>query len=189
MWRRRILEAMRHFAVSAVGRDRPGIVATVSEALLSHHGNIEDSQMAILRGHFTMTLIVATPDGEDAERLAADLAGAKEALELDALSVSEVTGIDPASEPVPSHIVSVYGADHPGIVHAVSSILAARGVSITDLETRLAGGAEGEPVYTMLLEVAVSADADPSAIERDLAEAAYGQHVELSFRPLELDAL
>lgn len=180
---------MRYFAVSAVGRDRPGIVAAVAEALLSHAGNIEDSQMAILRGHFTMTLIVAAPDGADSERLAADLADAKEALGLEAMSVSEVTGIDPSSEPIPSHIVSVYGADHPGIVHSVSAILAARNVSITDLETRLAGGAEGEPVYAMLLEVAIPADADPSEIKRDLAEAARDQHVELSFRPLELDAL
>ena len=85
--------------------------------------------------------------------------------------------------------MSVYGADHPGIVHAVAGILAARGVSITDLETRLAGGAGSEPVYAMLLEVAVPADADAGQIERDLAETARGQHVELSFRPLELDAL
>ena len=76
------------------------------------------------------------------------------------------------SEPAPSHIVSVYGADHPGIVHAVSDILAGRGVSITDLETRLAGGAGDEPVYAMMLEVAVPADVDPSDIEQALAETA-----------------
>ena len=54
---------MRHFAVSAIGRDRPGIVAAVSKVLLDHEGNIEDSQMTILRGHFTMTLIVSIGDG------------------------------------------------------------------------------------------------------------------------------
>ena len=180
---------MRHFAVSAVGRDRPGIVAAVAEALLAHEGNIEDSQMAILRGHFTLTLIVSGPDGADAERLAADLAKVKDAVGLDALSFSEVTGIDPSSEPAPSHIVSVYGVDHPGIVHAVSTALAERGISITDLETRLAGGAESEPVYAMLLEVAVPPAADAAEIERDLKETARAQDVELSFRPLELDAL
>ena len=180
---------MRHFAVSAIGRDRPGIVAAVAEALLTHEGNIEDSQMAILRGHFTMTLIVATPDGADSERLTADLAAVKDAVGLEALSVGEVTGIDPSGEPLPSHIVSVYGVDHPGIVHAVSRALAARGISITDLETRLVGGADGEPVYAMLLEVAVPPGADVDELERSLADTAGSQHVELSFRPLELDAL
>jgi glycine cleavage system transcriptional repressor len=180
---------MRHFAVSAIGRDRPGIVAAVAEALLSHEGNIEDSQMAILRGHFTMTLIVAASDGVDSERMAADLSVVKDTVGLEALSVSEVTSIDPSGEPLPSHIVSVYGVDHPGIVHAVSKALAERGISITDLETRLAGGAGSEPVYAMLLEVAVPPGADAAEIERDLADTARHQQVELSFRPLELDAL
>ena len=40
---------MTHFALTAVGRDRPGIVAAVSRALLDHSVNIEDSQMTILR--------------------------------------------------------------------------------------------------------------------------------------------
>jgi glycine cleavage system transcriptional repressor len=85
--------------------------------------------------------------------------------------------------------VSVYGVDHPGIVHAVSKALAERGISITDLEKRLAGGAGSEPVYAMLLEVAVPPGADAAEIERDLADTARHQQVELSFRPLELDAL
>jgi glycine cleavage system transcriptional repressor len=179
---------MRHFAVSAIGRDRPGIVAAVSKALLAHEGNIEDSQMAILRGHFTMTLIVSAPDGADLERLARDLAAVKDSLGLEALSVSEVTDVS-AEDLAPSHIVSVYGVDHPGIVHAVSAALAAQGVSITDLQTHLAGGAEGEPVYAMLLEVALPEDSDVDRVERELAETARRQHVELSFRRLEQDAL
>ena len=180
---------MRHFAIAAIGRDRPGIVAAVSEALLAHQGNIEDSQMAILRGHFTMTLIVSAPDGADSEGLARDLAAVKGELSLEALSVSEVTDEAAAADPVPSHIVSVYGVDHPGIVHAVSVVLAAQGVSITDLQTRLAAGAEGEPVYAMMLEVALPEGADAAAVERGLAETARRQQVELSFRPLEQDAL
>ena len=179
---------MRHFAIAAIGRDRPGIVAAVTEALLAHEGNIEDSQMAILRGHFTMTLIVSAPDGTDSEGLARDLASVKDELSLEALSVSEVTD-EAAADPVPSHIVSVYGVDHPGIVHAVSAALAAQGVSITDLETRLAAGAEGEPVYAMMLEVALPDGADAAAVEHGLAETARRQQVELSFRPLEQDAL
>ena len=35
---------MRHLAVSALGRDRPGIVAAVTGTLLAHSVNIEDSQ-------------------------------------------------------------------------------------------------------------------------------------------------
>ena len=57
--------AMEHLALSAIGRDRPGIVAAVTRVLLDHGVNVEDSQMTILRGHFTMTLILGVPDEAD----------------------------------------------------------------------------------------------------------------------------
>ena len=160
-------------------------MAAVSEALLTHDANIEDSQMAILRGHFAMTLIVAAPDDADVATLERDLRATADRLALEAMSVSEVAEIDPADEPVPSHLVSVYGADHPGIVHAVSSALAGLGVTITDLETRLAG----EGLYAMQLEVALPGGADPTVVHGALAAVAEAQQVELAFRPLEHDAL
>ena len=86
--------------------------------------------------------------------------------------------------------MSVYGVDHPGIVHAVSRRLAERGVSITDLETRLVGGADGEPVYAMMLEVARASRAPTRTSSSEASPRPPArQHVELSFRPLELDAL
>ena len=44
---------MRHYALTAVGRDRPGIVAGITAVLLAHEVNVEDSQMTILREPFT----------------------------------------------------------------------------------------------------------------------------------------
>src|SRR5436305_11297048 len=52
---------MTYFAVTAVGADRPGIVAAVSKVFVEHGCNIEDSAMTILRGQFAMMLIVAAP--------------------------------------------------------------------------------------------------------------------------------
>jgi len=181
-----ILEAMLHFALSAIGRDRPGIVSAVSEALLAHGANIEDSQMAILRGRFAMMLIVSAEAGADAAMLEHDLRATADRLGLDAISVSEIRETDSGAEPVPSHMVSVYGADHPGIVHAVSSALAGLGVTITDLETRLAGDGA---VYAMQLEVALPEHADAAVVQRALTAVAGAQQVELTFRPLERDAL
>ena len=78
---------MRHFALSAIGRDRPGIVAAVTEVLLAHAVNIEDSHATILRGHFTMMLVVAAPEDAELERLRADLTAVRDRLELEALAV------------------------------------------------------------------------------------------------------
>src|SRR5256884_4476157 len=129
---------MAHYALTAVGRDRPGIVAAVSEALLAHSVNIEDSQMTILRGHFTMVLVVAPPEGADLDRLRSDLDAVRERLELEVLGLSPLVEADPAAEPSPTHIGTLYGADHPGIVHAAASPLAQPGPTLTLLTPKLA---------------------------------------------------
>jgi glycine cleavage system transcriptional repressor len=81
----------------------------------------------------------------------------------------------------PTHLVTLYGADHPGIVHRVTSALAAAGINVTDLTTRLADG-----VYVMVLEVAAPPTVDPAGV---LREPAREQSVEVSVRALEADTL
>lgn len=180
---------MRNFAVSVVGQDRPGIAAAVAEVLLSYRGNIEDSQMTILRGHFTIMLIVATPEAVDGEQLQADLAAVRDRLGLEAVVVNEVTEVDASAEPVPTHILSVYGVDHPGIVHAVTANLAKQQVNITDLTTRLISERGNEPLYAMMMEVALPPGVSVDKIEQSLGEVKDRQGVELTIRPLEQDAL
>jgi glycine cleavage system transcriptional repressor len=178
---------MRHFALTAVGRDRPGIVAGITAVLLAHEVNVEDSQMTILRGHFTMMLIVAVADDVDQQELGADLRAVGEELGLELLTIAAVDELGQTAEPDPSHIVSVYGVDHPGIVHAVSSALAERGITITDLNTRLVGE-DQEPLYALMMEVAIPAEAVQDVTDA-LGEAGAGQGVEVTVRRLEVDAL
>ena len=176
---------MPQLAISAIGRDRPGIVAEVTRALLGHSLNITDSQMAVLGGRFTMMLIVDAPDGTDLDAVHEELTRTRERLSLDALSLSALADAADAAAADPSHIVTVYGVDHPGIVHAVSARLAARGVNVTDLETRLVG----DGLYAMVLEVALPLELDPEALAAMLAEVGAEQGVEVTVRPLEADVM
>ena len=119
------------------GQGPPGIVERVTRVLLEHGANIEDSQMAILRGRFTMALIVAAPpDASEACAPISTSAGLE--LRLDAITMHEVAEVE-AAHAAPTHLVTVYGADHPGIVHAAAAALTSAGANITDLNTRLAG--------------------------------------------------
>jgi glycine cleavage system transcriptional repressor len=167
---------MPTLAVSAVGLDRPGIIAGVAERLAAHGANVTDSRMAILRGHFSMTLIV---EGAEREALARDL----EALQtLETFSVTEVAeaAANPRSEP--TAVVSVHGADHPGILAAVTRVLAEAEVNVCDLQTRLAG-----ELYVMIMDVAVP----PGAADLDerLQTVAAEQDVKITLRAVEADVL
>src|SRR4051795_7619120 len=139
---------MPQLALSAIGRDRPGIVAEVTRALLGHSLNITDSQMAVLGGRFTMMLSVPLPEGTDLDLVREELARTSDRLALDAVALSPLAEAGDSPAQAPSHIVTVYGVDHPGIVHAVSARLAAREVNVTDLETRLVGGGRQGRPYT-----------------------------------------
>src|SRR5436190_7612774 len=178
--------AMPEFAVTAIGRDRPGIVAGISGALLELEGNIEDSQMSILRGHFAVMLIVNLPGSVEHGELQARLRRVRDELGLEAVAVNPVDDLGgPAARP--SHVISVYGADHPGIVHAVTTVLAERQVNVTGLETRLAGAADSR-LYVMIIEVALG-DVSESDVVSALRRVAGEAEVEVSMRPLDAEAL
>ena len=174
--------AVRSLAVSAIGRDRPGIVAAVTGVLLRHDVNVEDTQMTILRGHFTMMLFLAAPDEVDLAALERDLAQPETGLEE--LSVAELEELRPGPEP--THTLTVYGADHPGIVHAATTALAEREIDITDLNSRLVGG---EALYVLMMEVALPAGASAEDLGAALDEVATREGVEVTLHELERDEL
>ena len=164
---------MATLAISAVGLDRPGIIAGVAERLAALGANVTDSRMAILRGHFAMTLIV---EGAEREALAADL---QELPVLETVAVSEVAEAAGNPRSAPTHVVSVHGADHPGIVAAVTRALADAGANVTDLQTRLA-----RDLYVMVIDVAV-----PAGTDLGLDAVAREQDVKITVRPVEPDVL
>ena len=180
------LRGVAHFAVSAVGRDRPGIVAAITEGLLDLEGNVEDSRMTILRGHFAVMLIVSLPEGRGGAELEGRLGPVRERLGLDALTVNEVGEVEPQAA-APSHVITVYGADHPGIVRAVTAELAGRGINITDLQTKLAG-AGADPIYVMMLEVELG-QASPEELDSALGQVAERAAVEVSIAEIDSASL
>ena len=178
---------MASFALSAIGRDRPGIVAEVTGTLLRHGVNMADSQMAILGGHFAMMIVLVSSAKTDLEALRSDLESSRAKLELEAISLSEIDETQ-ARIDEPSHVITLYGADHPGIVNAVTAALAERGVNVTDLDTHLVGE-ETEPAYMMILEVSLPEGLTGHGLETSLREVAEEQKLELSVRPLDQVAL
>ena len=64
---------MNEIAITAIGRDRPGIVAGFTEVLLSLGCNLADCSMSLLRDQFAMILDVALPPSLDPDGVAAGL--------------------------------------------------------------------------------------------------------------------
>ncbi|MDQ7004662.1 MAG: ACT domain-containing protein [Ghiorsea sp.] len=134
--------------LSISGKDRAGIVRDVSEVLLHAEANIVDSSMTVLRGRFTMMLIVSLEDGGDLTSLKASLAAMEQHT---GLTVQSQTLADKEAQYIPAEpdcVITVSGADKPGIVYAVTNSLVGLDISVDDVSTRSRGD-----VYMMVLEV------------------------------------
>jgi glycine cleavage system transcriptional repressor len=168
-------------AVTVLGHDRPGIVADVTGALADLHGNLEDSTMTLLRGHFAMVLLVRTGAS------AASVEGALHSLSVDGSLVinARVLG-DPALSEIrgPVYGLRVHGADRPGIVATITAVVARHGANIVDLDTRLVEG-----LYVLTAELQLPREASAVGLEAELQGAAGELGVEVHLSPIDDELL
>lgn len=177
---------MGHFSVSVVGKDRPGIVAEVSRILYELGCNIEDSTCTILSGQFAMILVVWNKTLASAAEMDPAFDDVRSRMGLmvtvHALKAEEVAREKTfAGRP---HIISVYGADRPGIVYSVAAELARRKINITDLNTQVVGSPD-RPVYVMLLEADIPDGIDLKDLEKEFDRIRKELSISISLRPIE----
>lgn len=165
----------RYKVLTAVGRDRPGLVRRIASAIHESGGSLEDSRMAILGGEFALILLLSGSEGAVAkanEKVRA--LGAELALHV---FLDDTARASPAAF-LPCRL-KVSGFDHPGIVAAVTGVLAAQGVNVASLESRVQHAPEsGTPMFLLLAELQVPSEPVLSALRSELSAACEEQGLE-----------
>src|SRR6186713_2907562 len=166
-----------HLVLTAVGPDRPGLVRAISSVVLGAGASVEDSRMAILGGEFA--LIVLVSGGEAAvARVERELASLEAELGLRFLFKRTKPE---ARRGVNRHVLHVSGVDRPGIVHAVTDLLAKRTVNVASLESSLTFAPDsGTPLFVLEAELQVPSEVTLAELERELAELAQDENLDLS---------
>lgn len=165
---------MKHwFALSAIGRDRPGIVADLAELIYECDCNLEDSSMTILGSEFAVLLLLS---GEG-EGLEARLSAACKRLEWEKRLTVFFRPLE--GEPIPYRVsqsavpyeLQVVGVDKAGIVARIARCLADHRVNVTEMHThsRPEPGT-GTPIYTMRIVMDMPREVNESVL-RDRLEA------------------
>jgi glycine cleavage system regulatory protein len=135
--------------LTALARDRPGVVERLAEVVADHSGNWVDSSMARLGGEFAGIVKVDVPEAS-VSGLEAAVAG----LKADGIDVA--VRLDTASAPVGGNHahLALTGLDHAGIILEVTRTLARHGVSIDELNTTVSRGSMGaEPMFSAEADV------------------------------------
>jgi glycine cleavage system transcriptional repressor len=171
------------FALSAIGRDRPGIVADLAELIYDCDCNLEDSSMTILGSEFAVLLLL-TGEGEDIER---QLSAACKRLEWEKRLTVFFRPLE--GEPVPYGIshrarpfeLHAVGVDKAGIVARITRCLANRQINVTQMSTvsRPEPGT-GTLIYSMKIRMDVPEDVDQDALRRELDGIAQSLHIDLT---------
>lgn len=178
---------MSLLVATVLSHDRPGLIADVTGVLADLGGNLEDSSMTLLHGHFAWTLVFdvdADPE-QVRDRLAEFCPDGVAVSRLDVDASARDYDVDNAAgSDVELAVVSVHGADRPGIVSAITRVIADVGGNITDLTTRL-----GRGLYVVICEVEFPSGTDISAVQDDLAAVAESLGVTASIRTSDTDLL
>lgn len=172
---------MNHFALTIVGRDRPGIVSQVTEILFKQGCNLADSSCSILGGQFAMILILGHPEFTGRESFGDAFNPLEDADLTVALRVLKPGGEIRSKIEGDLCMISVYGSDKPGIVYRVANVLGEKNVNISDLNTKLVG-TEERPVYVMVIEAALPENIGEEDVNNWLAPIRDDLQVDISVR-------
>ena len=131
--------------ISVMDRDRPGIVAEVTEGISALGGNLSDLRESVLCGYFTMILVASFPTKRSMQEI-------KETLSKKTASHVSVTLHEGSflheQEAQNTYVLSAVGRNRVGLVAQVSRFCCDRGVNVLDMASHV----EGDQ-YTMMLQI------------------------------------
>jgi len=161
-----------------MARDRVGIIAGVTEAVLQFEGNIDALSQTVLEGYFTIIVMVSFDKDVDADALLEVVKAEGSVGELE-VTVKERT--EGAGHVAPAHndtfVLTVSGPDQPGIIHRITGFLADRQINIEDLYAFLDAGE-----FRLMAELEVPPDRALDRLLVDMESLWCGQGVSVSLQ-------
>jgi len=176
----------RWFILSAIGRDRPGLVSELARLALDCDANLEDSRMTILGTDFAVILLCSSRATDAGDRLAL---GSKR-LERDhglTILIRELPAGRRPAIPAPGtrlYRVEAAGEDRAGIVAGICGVLAEHGVNIVELDTQSHPGPGGAPQYQLAIRAEVPDAVDPRALREALLREGERLVLDVALMPL-----
>jgi glycine cleavage system transcriptional repressor len=161
--------AKEYLVLTVVGPDRRGIVEKITAVVLDYQANIEESRMARLGGEFAVIMLLSLP-GQREEDLLAGLDTLKEHGLTIIPRPTNLSRLERFQGYVPYEI-SVFGADHEGIVHSVAHYLASERINIETMDTHVTQApVTGTPLFSMHATVQAPPELTLNQLRQKLVE-------------------
>ena len=155
---------LKHYILSYIGEDRPGLVEELSAIIVNHRGSWLESRMANLAGKFTGVVRISV-NAEEADALERDLQKANRADLILHFTRAEPAGLEARKR----LCIKVIGADRPGIIKELAAQLTRLNVNVEDLQTDVSSAPmTGEPIFEALVEVSATESLDQDRLREEL---------------------
>lgn len=167
--------------LTAVGPDQVGLVEKISQFIVHHGCNIEDSKMAVFYGEFAVIILIT---GES--RRLVNIADAFAELERQTgLTIYTKT---PSSRKAPASLLpyrlTASCMDHPGIVHRLSEVLSVMGVNIESLETKTyPAPVSGTPIFSLEADLSVPAKTNINLLRERFVQIQKDENIDIELSP------
>jgi len=158
-----------YLVVTAVGHDRRGTVEMITDVVVNHSANIEESRMARLGGEFAVLMMLSLTE-ENVDLLTQNLNDLNDKGLMVISRRTDLSRIDKFQGFVPYEI-SVIGADHEGIVNSVARYLASEQINVEEMDTRVTNAPNtGTPLFSMTAKVQAPPELSLSQLRSKLAD-------------------
>jgi len=155
--------------LTVIGVDKPGLVDRLATVIAASRGSWLESRMGRLAGHFAGIVEVALPDDAFAEF--ETRARALEGLSVGITRSELEADLEAPGKPLRVAQLAFVGQDRPGLVQAVSRVLAESNINVDELDTRtFLAPMSGTQVFEAQAELHLPDGLDVSAL-RDRLEA------------------
>jgi glycine cleavage system transcriptional repressor len=171
-----------YLIITALGEDKPGIVACLSELVTECGCNIIDSRMTVLGGEFAVILMVSGKWNELA-KLEDILPTTAQSLGLTIASKRTEPGKS-AADLMP-YTVEVISIDHPGIVYELAHFFSNRNINIHELNTtRYAAAHTGAPMFALHLTANIPATVHVASLRDEFLDFCESHNMDATIEPM-----
>lgn len=171
----------KKFILTAFSKDRPGVVADISEVIYENGCNLEDATMTNMLNEFAIILLLAGKGDDLPDRLLSEC----RRLEREKAITAFIRPVDPPGSQHPQtytrRTIKVEGIDQTGIVFKVSRYLSENGINIEKLTSRKSASPEAGTVhYFMQIDVQLPESFPVEKLEQGLSRVGEELHLDIS---------
>jgi len=157
-----------YLVISALGKDRPGVLDELSKSILDCGASISESRMTVLGSEFALIMMIGG-NWDTIAKFEDMLPRIQKQLDL-VIQSRRTEARENAHDLLP-YAIDVVSIDHPGIVNDIAGFFATRHINIDEMYTgSYAAAHSGTPMFSLHMNISIPSSASIAALRGEFMD-------------------